>query len=77
VRSQFGDTGAALSLCAAGATAIAVRSARLRPARLRREPTTAVAAATKPTATGFARTGTERRDAVGLWCSKPMVKSSA
>src|SRR5439155_12412164 len=86
-RSQFGDTGAALSLCAAGATAIAAtvsvrrQWARLRSAQLRRGPTTAApAAATTPTATGFARTATirtERRDAVGLWCSKPMVKSSA
>jgi hypothetical protein len=84
--SQFGDTAAALSLCAAGATAIAAtvsvrrQWARRRLAQLRRGPTTAAAAVTTPTATGFARTGTirtERRDAVGLWCSKPMVKSSA
>ena len=68
------------------ATAIAVtvsvprQWARLRSVPLRRGPTTAAAAATTPTATTFARTGTvrtERRDAVGLWCSKPMTKSSA
>jgi hypothetical protein len=80
--SQFADPGAALSLlvdigvarslCAAGATAIAdtvsVRRqwARLQSAQLRREPTTAAAAATTPTATGFART-TERHGAPGLW----------
>jgi hypothetical protein len=34
--------------------------------------------ATTPTATGFALgIRTERRDAVGQWCSKPMMKSSA
>src|SRR4029077_13157511 len=72
--SQFGDTGAALSLCAAGATAIGAPTAivaatvsvrrqwaRRRSAPLRRVPTTAAAAATTPTATGSART-TERRD---------------
>ena len=77
-RSQFEDTGAALSLCAAGATVMAAtgigvtvsvrrRWARLRSVPLRRGPTTAAAAATMPTATGFARMGTirtERRDAV-------------
>ena len=69
--SQFEELGAVLSLCAAGATAIGVRpiaatagigatvsvrrrSARLRSALLLRGPT-AVAAATTPTATGFAR----------------------
>src|SRR6476620_6752199 len=85
--SLLADIGVARSLCAAGATAIAATAiavtvsvrrqwARLQSAQLRRGPTTAAAAATTPTATGFART-TERRDAVGLWCSKPMVKSSA
>src|SRR3954463_11375013 len=84
--SPFGaDTAAALSLCAAGATAIAAmvsvrrQWARLRSAQLRLGRTTAAAAAaTTHTATGSARTDTirtERRDAVGLWCSKPMVKS--
>jgi hypothetical protein len=80
-RSQFGELGAALSLCAGAATAIAAmvieatvsvprQWARLRSARLLRERTTAVAAATTPTATGFARTGTirtERRDDNELW----------
>ena len=54
--------------------------ARLRSVPLRRGPTTAAAAAMTPTATGFARAGTvrtERHDAVGPWCSKPMMKSSA
>ena len=64
-RLQFEDTGAALSLCAAGATGpiaatgtVPVRRqwARLRSVPLRRGPTTAAAAATTPTATGFART---------------------
>ena len=80
--SQFEDPGAALSLLvdiavarslyAAGATAIAAtvlvrrQWARLQSAQLRRGPITAAAAATTPTATGFART-TERRDAPGLW----------
>jgi hypothetical protein len=71
------DIGVARSLCAAGATAIAATAiadtvsvrrqwARLQSAQLRREPTTAAAAATTPTATGFART-TERHGAPGLW----------
>src|SRR6185295_4080956 len=80
--AQFEDPGAALSLLvdiavarslyAAGATAIAAtvlvrrQWARLQSAQLRRGPITAAAAATTPTATGFART-TERRDAPGLW----------
>jgi len=75
--SQFEELGAVLSLCAAGATAIAAMAiaatvlvrrqwARLQSAQLRRGPITAAAAATTPTATGFART-TERRDAPGLW----------
>src|SRR6476660_7321541 len=78
-RSQFGDTGEALSLCAAGATAIGAtgpiaaatgtvsvrrRWARLRSVPLRRGPTTAAAAATTPTATGFAR-GTNRTERRG------------
>src|SRR5437773_1006792 len=85
--SQFEDLGAAaLSQCAAqaiGVTAIAAgigatvsvrrRSARLLSALLRQGLT--AAAATTPTATTFAPAGTVRtepRDAVGLWCSKPM-----
>ena len=68
---QFEDTGAALSLCAAGATGpiaatgtVPVRRqwARLRSVPLRRGPTTAAAAATTPTATGFARTDTNRTE---------------
>src|SRR6478736_4639107 len=89
-QSQRADTGAALSLCAAGPMVIGAPTAiaatvsvprqwvRLRSAQQRRGPTTAAAAATTPTAAGFARAGimgTERRDAVGLWCAKPMVKS--
>jgi hypothetical protein len=86
-------TGAALSLCVAGATAMqghiaAIATepvqrqwARLRSARLRRGPTIAAAAATTPTATMFARAAgtirTEWRDAIGLWCTKLTVKSSA
>src|SRR5689334_15763197 len=60
--------GAGRSPCAAGATATATatgpvlrRWARLQSAQLRRGPTTAAAAATTLTATGFART-TERRE---------------
>src|SRR6185503_3823110 len=61
------------------ATAIAAtvsvrpRWAPLRSEPLRPGPTAAVA--TTPTATTFAPAGTvrtERRDEVGLWCSKPM-----
>jgi len=83
--SLLADIGVARSLCAAGATGpiaatgtVPVRRqwARLRSVPLRQGPTTAVAADTTPTATGFAHR-IERRDAVGLWCSKPMVKSSA
>ena len=77
-RSQFGDTGAALSLCAAGATAIAATAiavtvsarrqwARLRSVRQRRGPTIAVAAATTPTATTFALAGTVRTDGAARW----------
>jgi hypothetical protein len=56
----------------------AFRLASLRSEPLRLGPT--AAAATTPTATTFAPAGTvrtERRDAVGLWCLKPMTKSSA
>src|SRR4029079_15498754 len=71
--SLLAGIGVARSLCAPGATAIAATAiaamvsvrrqwARLQSAQLRRGPTTAAAAATTPTATGFART-TERRDA--------------
>jgi len=79
------DIGVAQSLCAAGATAIEATAiavsvrrqwARLQSAQLRREPITAAAVATTPTATGSART-TERRDALAYGCSKPMMKSSA
>src|SRR4249919_3766769 len=83
-RSQFEDLAeAALSQCAAeaigAATAIgatvSVRQRSVRPL-LARVPTAVTA--TTPTATGFALDiRTERRDAVGLWCSKPMMKSSA
>ena len=87
--SQFEELGAVLSLCAAGATAIGVgpiaatvsvrrQWARLRSAPLRPEPT--AAAVTTPTATTFAPAATvrtERRDAVGPWCLKPITKSSA
>ena len=66
------------------ATAIAATvSVRPRWAPLRSEPLRpgpTAAAATTPTATTFAPVGTvrtERRDAVGLWCSKPMTKSFA
>jgi hypothetical protein len=82
--SQFGELGAALSQYAAAATVMAVTGigvvsappqwARLRSGLLLRGPTTVAAAATTPTATGFAQTGiilpTERRDAVGLWCAR-------
>ena len=82
-RSQFEDTGPALSLCAAGATAMGATGpiaatgtvpvrrqwARLRSVPLRRGPTTAAAVAMTPTATGFAHR-IERRDAVGL-CKEP------
>jgi hypothetical protein len=81
--SRFEDTGAALSLCAAGATAMGATGpiaatgtvpvrrqwARLRSVPLRRGPTTAAAVAMTPTATGFAHR-IERRDAVGL-CKEP------
>jgi hypothetical protein len=86
VRCEREGTAAAMSQCAAAATVMAatgigvVSARRLRSAPLRRGPTIAAAAATTPTATGFAQTGTiriERHDAVGIWCSKPMVKSSA
>src|SRR6476620_7151931 len=65
---------------AAIAATVSVRPpwAPLRSEPLRPEPT--AAAATMPTATTFAPAGTvrtKRRDAVGLWCSKPMTKSSA
>src|SRR6267378_1347682 len=75
-------TAAALSQCAAGATAIGVGpiaatvSVRPRWAPLRSEPLRpgpTAAAATTPTATTFAAAGTvrtERRDAVGL-CKEP------
>jgi hypothetical protein len=74
------DIEVARSLCAVGATAIAAMAiaatvsvrrqwARLQSAQLRRGPTTAAAAATTPTATGFART-TEQRGAPGLWVLK-------
>jgi hypothetical protein len=69
-----------LAPIAATATAsVQRRWAPLRSAPRRRGPITAAAAATTPTATGFARTGigTERHEAVGLWCSKPVMRSSA
>jgi hypothetical protein len=90
--SQFEELGAVLSLCAAGATAIGVGpiaaiaatvSVRPRWAPLRSEPLRpglTAATVTTPTATTFAPAGTvrtERRDAIGLWCSKPMTKSFA
>ena len=60
------------------AVSVRPRSAPLRSEPLRPGPI--AAAATTPTATTFAPAGTvrtERRDAVGLWCSKPMTKSFA
>ena len=90
-RSQFEDTGGAVAVrggrygyggygyrrYGVGAAAVGAGGVRRRSVRLRRGPTTAAAAATTLTETGFARTGitrTERRDAVGLWCSKRMMK---
>src|SRR6476646_93799 len=69
-----------IAATAAIAATVSVRPrwAPLRSEPLRPEPT--AAAATTPTATTFAPAGTvrtKRRDAVGLWCSKPMTKSSA
>jgi hypothetical protein len=69
-----------IAATAAIAATVSVRRqwAQLRSAPLRPGPT--AAAVTTPTATTFAPAGTvrtERRDAVGLWCSKPMTKSFA
>jgi len=88
-RSQFEDLAeAALSQCAAeaigaatviGAT-VSVRQRSVRPllARPQLALVRTAVTATTPTATGFALgIRTERRDAVGQWCSKPMMKSSA
>ena len=95
-RSQFEELGAALSLCAAGATAIGVgpiaaTAAIAATVSVRRQWAPLRSA---PLRRGHYRGGcgydaygnwvcpagtvrTERRDAVGLWCSKPMMKSSA
>src|SRR6478735_6722193 len=91
-QSQFEDpVEVAPSQCAAeaigamrvGATDIGAVSVRQRSVRpLLARPLLALVrtavTATTPTATGFALgIRTERRDAVGQWCSKPMMKSSA
>src|SRR6478609_8835290 len=68
---------------AATAAIAATVSVRPRWAPLRSEPLRpglTAATVTTPTATTFAPAGTvrtERRDAIGLWCSKPMTKSFA
>ena len=80
--SLLGGTGAALSLCAAGATAIAAtvsvrrQWAPLRSALLRLAPT--AAAATTPTATTFAAAGTVRTERRRRWSdgARPMKKPS-